>query len=144
MDYKHLFCMQVREFFSKRILPTIKQMIADKSSKICTLSLVLTTLSIIPHWGSIAYACIALDAYCLNDARQQHQIIKWQSAVSVLSISLSVCSLILPPKLALMIGITSVVLDFLMLAYTRLKMDWQTVDTMCKSSGVDSLPKKEN
>ena len=144
MDYKHLFCMQVREFFSKRILPTIKQVIADKSSKICTLSLVLTTLSIIPHWGNIAYACIALDAYCLNDARQQHQIIKWQSVVSVLSISLSVCSLILPPKLALMIGITSVVLDILMLAYTILKMDWQTVDTMCKSSGVDSLPKKEN
>ena len=144
MDYKHLFCMQVREFFSKRILPTIKQVIADKSSKICTLSLVLTTLSIIPHWGNIAYACIALDAYCLNDARQQHQIIKWQSAVSVLSISLSVCSLILPPKLALMIGITSVVLDISMLAYTILKMDWQTVDTMCKSSGVDSLPKKEN
>lgn len=144
MDYKHLFCMQVREFFSKRILPTVKQVIADKSSKICTLSLVLTTLSIIPHWGNIAYACIALDAYSLNDAMKQHQIIKWQSAVSVLSISLSVCSLILPPKLALMIGITSVVLDILMLAYTILKMDWQTVDTMCKSSGVDSLPKKEN
>ena len=138
------FCVQVREFFSKRILPTFEKMIADKSSKICTLSLVLTTLSIIPHWGNIAYACIALDAYSLNDAMKQHQIIKWQSAVSVLSISLSVCSLILPPKLALMIGITSVMLDILMLAYTILKMDWQTVDTMCKSSGVDSLPKKEN
>ena len=138
------FCVQVREFFSKRILPTYEKMIADKSSKICTLSLVLTTLSIIPHWGNIAYACIALDAYSLNDAMKQHQIIKCQSAVSVLSISLSVCSLILSPKLALMIGMTSVMLDILMLAYTILKMDWQTVDTMCKSSGVDSLPKKEN
>ena len=138
------FCVQVREFFSKRILPTFEKMIADKSSKICTLSLILTTLSVIPHWGNIAYACIALDAYCLNDARSQHQIIKWQSAVSVLSISLSVCSLILSPKLALMIGITSVMLDILMLAYTILKTDCQTVDTMRKSSGVDSLPKKEN
>ena len=141
---QNLFCKQVREFLSKRILPTLKKVIADKSSRICVLSLILTTLSVIPHWGNIAYACIALDAYCLNDARKQHQIIKWQSAVSVLSISLSVCSLILSPELALMIGITSVMLDILMLAYTILKMDWQTVDTMCKSSGVDSLPKKEN
>ena len=134
------FCVQVREFFSKRILPTFEKMIADKSSKICILSLILTTLSIIPHWGYIAYVCIALDAFCLNDARKQHQIMKWQSAVSVLSISLSVCSLILSPKLALMIGIMSIMLDVLMLAYAILEMDWQ----MCKYSGVDSLPKKEN
>ena len=141
---QNLFCKQVREFLSKRILPTLKKVIADKSLRICVLSLILTTLSVIPHWGNIAYACIALDAYCLNDARKQHQIIKWQSAVSVLSISLSVCSLILSPELAPIIGITSVMLDILMLAYTILKMEWQTVDTMCKSSGVDSLPKKEN
>jgi hypothetical protein len=67
---KILIGMQVREFFSKRILPTFEKMIADKSSKICILSLILTTLSIIPHWGYIAYVCIALDAFCLNDARK--------------------------------------------------------------------------
>ena len=138
------FCVQIREFFSKRILPTLRKMIADKSLKICALSLLLTTLSVIPHLGDIAYACIALDVYCLNDARKQHHIIQWQSAVSVLSISLSISSLLFPPQLAFMIGMASVVLDIIMLTYTLFKLNKAIKVTTHKQGGIDSLPKKEN
>ena len=68
------FFFFVREFFSKRILPTLKKMTADKSSQICALSLLLTTLSVFPQLGFIGYACIALDGYCLIDAFHKHEI----------------------------------------------------------------------
>lgn len=49
-------------------------MTADKSSQICVLSLLLTTLSVFPQLGFIGYACIALDGYCLIDAYHKREI----------------------------------------------------------------------
>ena len=47
---------------------------ADKSSQICVLTLLLTTLSVFPQLGFIGYACIVLDGYYLIDAYHKHEI----------------------------------------------------------------------
>ena len=101
-----------------RIFSPLKDFIADKQFNICFLSLIITFLSVFPPLGTLGYVCMTLDGYTLIEAFRRHQLIQWQSAVSLLSIFLTVSGMFFSPQLATAIGVCSVILDFVMCIYS--------------------------
>lgn len=139
MEQMILFCVQIREFISKRILPTLKKATADEQLRICTLSLIVTTLSMHPQLGFMGYGCIIVDGYSLFISQKKGELLQWQSAMSILSISLTVCGMFVFPQFALLLGIASVMFDFVMFIYAIIANK-----DLYRLSGIESLPKKEN
>ena len=109
----------VKSSFQKKILPTLKCSTAEVEVGHCILSLVLTCMSTL--MAKIGYGCIAFDTLMLVRALVQGQLWKWQSAISMLSIGLTVAGLLATGPVALTLGIASVILDvtILILAYSN-------------------------
>ena len=105
----------VKSSFQKKILPTLKCSTAEVEVGLCGLSLVLTCMSILV--AKIGYGCIAFDCLMLARALVQGQLWKWQSAISMLSIGLTVAGLLAIGHVALCLGIASVILDVTILIF---------------------------
>lgn len=105
----------VKSSFQKKILPTLKCSTAEVEVGLCSLSSVLTCMSIL--MAKIGYGCIAFDTLMLARALVQGQLWKWQSAISMLSIGLTVAGLLATGPVALTLGIASVILDVTILIF---------------------------
>ena len=105
----------VKSSFQKKILPTLKCSTAEVEVGLCSLSLVLTCMSIL--MAKIGYGCIAFDCLMLARALVQGQLWKWQSAISMLSIGLTVAGLLTTGSVALALGFASFILDVTMLLF---------------------------
>ena len=100
-----------------RSLSTLKHSFAEKEVRFSLLSLVLTTLS--TKIVAFSYGCIGYDMLMLVRAWRNGQLWTWQSAISVLSIMLTVAGLLLSKSsIAPQLGVASVILDDIMLIYT--------------------------
>ena len=105
----------VKSSFQKKILPTLKCSTAEVEVGLCILSLVLTCMSTL--MAKIGYGCIAFDTLMLVRALVQGQLWKWQSAISMLSIGLTVAGLLTTGSVALAFGFASVILDVTILIF---------------------------
>ena len=105
----------VKSSFQKKILPTLKCSTAEVEVDLCSLSLVLTCMSIL--MAKIGYGSIAFDTLMLARAQVQGQLWKWQSAISMLSIGLTVAGLLTIGSVALALGFVSVILDVTILIF---------------------------
>lgn len=105
----------VKSSFQKKIFPTLKFSTAEVEVGLCSLSLVLTGMSLL--MAKIGYGCIAFDTLMLARAYVQGQLWKWQSAISMLSIGLTVAGLLATDPVALTLGIASVILDVAILIF---------------------------
>lgn len=105
----------VKSSFQKKILPTLKYSTAEVEVGFSGLSLVLTCIS--TEIAKVGYGCIAYDCLMLIRAQIQGQLWKWQSAISMLSIGLTVAGLLATGRVALCLGIASVMLDATMLIF---------------------------
>lgn len=105
----------VKSSFQKKILPTLKFSTAEVEVGLCSLSLVLTCMSIL--MAKNGYGCIAFDTLMLARAQVQGQLWKWQSAISILSIGLTVAGLLTTDSVALALGFASVILDVTILIF---------------------------
>ena len=105
----------VKSSFQKKILPILKFSTAEVEVGLCSLSLVLTGISLL--MAKIGYGCIAFDTLMLARAQVQGQLWKWQSAISMLSIGLTVAGLLATSPVALTLGIASVILDVTILIF---------------------------
>lgn len=118
MKQKKFFCQYVqavKSSFQKKILPTLKFSTAEVEVGLCSLSLVLTCMSIL--MAKIGYGCIVFDTLMLARAQVQGQLWKWQSAISMLSIGLTVAGLLTTGSVALALGFVSVILDVTILIF---------------------------
>ena len=118
MKQKNFFCQYVqavKSSFQKKILPTLKFSTAEVEVGLCSLSLVLTCMSIL--MAKIGYGCIVFDTLMLARAQVQGQLWKWQSAISMLSIGLTVAGLLTTGSVALALGFVSVILDVTILIF---------------------------
>ena len=116
----------VKSFFQKKILPTLKYSSAEEEVGLSTLSLILTCIS--TQIQIIGYGCIYFDCMMLGRAMVQGQLKTWQSAISVLSIVLTVAGLLSTNPVAFWLGLASVLLDVIMLIYAigvKLCLVWQ-------------------
>ena len=109
------YVQAVKSLFQKKILPTLKCSTAEVEVDLCSLSLVLTCMSIL--MAKIGYGCIAFDTMMLVRALVQGQLWKWQSAISMLSIGLTVAGLLTTGSVALVLGFASVILDVTILIF---------------------------
>ena len=105
----------VKSSFQKKILPTLKYSTAEVGVDLSSLSLVLTCIS--TEIAKVGYGCIVFDCLMLTRALMQGQLWKQQSAISMLSIGLTVAGLIATGHVALCLGIASVMLDATMLIF---------------------------
>lgn len=118
MKQKNFFCQYVqavKSSFQKKILPTLKCSTSEVEVWLCSLSLVLTCMSIL--MAKIGYGCIAFDTLMLVRVLVQGQLWKWQSAISILSIGLTVAGLLTTGSVALALGFASVILDVTILIF---------------------------
>ena len=109
------YVQAVKSSFQKKILPTLKFSTAEVEVGLCSLSLVLTCMSIL--MAKIGYGYIAFDTLMLARAQVQGQLWKWQSAISMLSIGLTVTGLLATSSVALTLGFASVILDVTILIF---------------------------
>ena len=105
----------VKSSFQKKILHTLKFLTAEVEVDLCSLSLVLTGMSLL--MAKIGYGCIAFDTLMLARAQVQGELWKWQSAISMLSIGLTVAGLLTTSSVALALGFASVILDVTILIF---------------------------
>lgn len=105
----------VKSSFIEKILPAIDNFPADKEEVMCLLSLVLTSVS--ASYNPIGYACIGYDTFSLVRALARKQLFSWQSAVSIVSIVLTVVGMMVCASVAPYFSVASIALDLFMLIY---------------------------
>ena len=109
------YVQAVKSSFQKKILPTLKFSTAEVEVGLCSLSLVLTGMPLL--MAKIGYGCIAFDTLMLARAQVQGQLWKWQSAISMLSIGLTIAGLLATGPVAFTLGVVTVILDVTILIF---------------------------